>query len=228
MHVGAHLAEEANLYNQLLREKRGMTYWIESQPSKCESMRAILDPSLNTVINATIWSEDDVEKVFYETNNSESSSLLSLNLHENLYPEIKVTQHRNVTTKRVDTLIRDKSIDFVNLDIQGAELHALKGMANLLHQVKWIYCEVNREELYTGCALVEEIDSFLIDRGFIRVTTRWMPKVNWGDAIYFRYTNLPTWYRMRSLYVKFIWSCDLTSKWVKAHIPSRIRHFVRH
>jgi hypothetical protein len=73
---------------------------------------------------------------------------------------------------------------FVNIDIQGAELQAIRGMGELLTWIDAIYSEVNKEELYEGCATVKEIDSYLKKFNFERVATRWVLGKGWGDALY--------------------------------------------
>ena len=77
-----------------------------------------------------------------------------------------------------------KHIDFLNLDIQGAELLALKGARNTLPRVNSIFTEVNEIELYEDCALVHEIDSYLSEFGFRRVEMQIFENCGWGDAFY--------------------------------------------
>jgi FkbM family methyltransferase len=76
-------------------------------------------------------------------------------------------------------------IEFVNIDIQGAELLALKGMKKILRFAKYLYLEVNIRHLYKNCALITELDSFLNEYGFERKETK-MTKWGWGDAIYIK------------------------------------------
>lgn len=56
--------------------------------------------------------------------------------------------------------------DFWNFDIQGAELMALKGANDSIKYAKAIYLEVNVNELYKNCGLINEIDDFLSKRNF--------------------------------------------------------------
>jgi hypothetical protein len=58
-----------------------------------------------------------------------------------------------------------------------------KGAPNLLKKVNFIYTEINREELYKGCVLIDELDNYLETFGFKRVLTKWT-EFNWGDALY--------------------------------------------
>ena len=90
----------------------------------------------------------------------------------------------------VDTFFERNNLDaskytFWNFDIQGAELSALKGSLKSLVHAKVLYLEVNEKELYKGCALIGEIDSFLSQQGFSRHITV-MTRHGWGDAIYIR------------------------------------------
>lgn len=75
--------------------------------------------------------------------------------------------------------------NFLNIDIQCAELLALKGMTKVINNYDYIYLEVNKEHLYKDCALIDEIDSFLNTFNFTRVETFWTD-YNWGDALYIK------------------------------------------
>ena len=50
--------------------------------------------------------------------------------------------------------------NFLNIDIQGAELLALKGMGSLISYFDYIYLEVNKAHVYKKCALVNEAMSW--------------------------------------------------------------------
>ena len=45
--------------------------------------------------------------------------------------------------------------------------------------------EVNRDEVYENCPMIEDIDNFLKDFDFVRVAEVWQSK-SWGDALYAR------------------------------------------
>jgi hypothetical protein len=93
-----------------------------------------------------------------------------------------------VETKLLKDIIYKYPIEynFLNLDIQGAELKALKGMEEYLHKVDYIYTEVNADYVYKNCALINEVDDYLINFGLHRVETQIYPEYNWGDAFYIR------------------------------------------
>jgi len=183
MHVGAHKAEEFSSYKDSGSTK---TYWIEANPILASqlSLRFKGDNS-QEVIEAAAWDQDGLELELIITNNTQSSSLLNLNIHMDLYPDIFEDSRVRVQTSRLDTLLLDKiAPDFINLDIQGSELKALMGAQDLLVNCKWIYCEVNKVEIYEGCCLVEDLDKYLSAFGFERKWTRWFSNHGWGDALY--------------------------------------------
>jgi hypothetical protein len=61
----------------------------------------------------------------------------------------------------------------------------------LLSNFKWIYSEVNAQELYKGCVLVNDLDLFLNGFGFKRVETQWCGNTGWGDALYIHRSVMP-------------------------------------
>lgn len=69
--------------------------------------------------------------------------------------------------------IPDNFANVLNIDIQGAELLALKGISNLLNYFDYLYLEVNNNYLYKNCALVGEINEYLKSFNFRRVETSW-------------------------------------------------------
>ena len=76
-----------------------------------------------------------------------------------------------------------KKIDVVWMDIQGAELEALKGMGSLIKTIRDIHLEVEFRPVYLGQPLFDEIDEFLKEFGFKFVCFEY--KCSWfGDANY--------------------------------------------
>jgi hypothetical protein len=117
-------------------------------------------------------------------NSRGSTSLLDFSTHLVEHPDIVVESQLSVITTTLDELISPTTkFQLIVIDIQGAELEALKGFKDRLEIVRWIYCEVNKKELYKNCAQVGEIDLFLNEFGFKRKLTRWTIH-GWGDAIY--------------------------------------------
>jgi FkbM family methyltransferase len=186
LHIGAHGAEEHDAY---FDEGVEHVIWVEANPTLVADLNKNLDKEKNTVIESVVSDTDDEEVTFFITNNGQSSSILSLDLHRILFPDVHTVQELKVKTKTIKTVFVENDlnfgdIDFINLDIQGAELLALKGMGDEISQVKAIYTEINTASVYKNCALLEEMDSYLKEYGFTRTKTKLWENHPWGDALY--------------------------------------------
>jgi FkbM family methyltransferase len=197
LHVGAHRAEESVEYS---RFNWGDVVWVEAQPELVIDLRKSLNGAHNTVIEAAVWNESGLKLEFNIASNGESSSLLELGSHATSYPNIRFERSISVLTKRLDEVIPTiKFADFLNIDIQGAELMALQGLGSRIQEFNWIYTEVNKREVYSKCTLIEDLDQFLKLNGFKRVATRWIFGKGWGDALYLRETLSPSHLRKFSI-----------------------------
>ena len=184
VHVGAHLAEEAPDY-----EKFGWTpvIWVEAQPELANRLKQNLDSVDHKVIEAAVWDEDEIKLQLNIASNSQSSSLLDFGTHSNSYPSIVNVGKVEVITKRLDSLISVSDMpNFINLDIQGVELNAIKSLGRLINNLDYIFVEVNRKKVYIDCTQVSELDEFILYHGFKRRNTRWYILQGWGDALYVR------------------------------------------
>lgn len=187
LHIGAHMCEEYEDY-----EKAGLNetniIWIEGNPNLANKIINLFKN--RKILNACVSDKDNQEIDFYVANNGQSSSILEFGTHSKHHPQVKFTQTLKIKTKTIKTLYEENNIpnnfaNFLNIDIQGAELLALKGMNNLLLNFDYIYLEVNEEEVYKGCGLIKEIDDYLETYKFKRVETKITP-YKWGDAFYIK------------------------------------------
>jgi hypothetical protein len=60
-------------------------------------------------------------------------------------------------------------------------------MEEYLNKVDYIYTEVNSDYVYKDCALIQELDEYLLKFGLHRVETSWTD-CKWGDAFYIKKT----------------------------------------
>ena len=183
LHVGAHECEELNEYEKYI--ERNKILWIEAMPNK---VRMCQEQYPDILIENAIVS-DNIENVkFYVSNNGQSSSILELGLHKYFHPSIHYIGYFEGETQLLKNIICKYDIDFnfLNFDIQGAELKALKGMEPYLSKVDYLFTEVNSDYVYQGCALITELDDYLKQFGLQRVETVWFGENRWGDAFYIR------------------------------------------
>jgi hypothetical protein len=183
-HIGAHECEELNIYNNLGIKPENII-WIDALPSKVYEARCRGIPN---VFTAVITDKDDENITINVANNSQSSSILELGTHLIEHPEVVFINKINQKSITVDSFFERNNLDaskydFWNFDIQGAELLALKGAIKSIKHAKVLYLEVNSNELYKNCALINEIDEFLAQYNFKRVLTN-MTIHKWGDAMY--------------------------------------------
>lgn len=183
-HVGAHECEELLFYKQL-GLKSEQLIWIDAMQHKVDQAKARGIPN----VYQGVMSDNDNDVVdFNISNNGQSSSMLEFGTHSKHHPHVHYIDKHQLLTQRIDTFFINNKLDaskydFWNLDIQGAELMALKGGVDSLKHAKAIYLEVNTEKVYKDCALIGDIDMFLEAHGFTRIRTE-MTEYNWGDALY--------------------------------------------
>ena len=202
IHIGASTGQEFHEY-----QKNNIKHqlWIEAIPSVFEELKKTIESNPDAVaINACISDEDDKEVEFKITgiNNGESSSFLEMGTHLYLHSNVLVTETIKMKTRTVDEIfsqikrlglssrsgaqVIDTNYDFLNLDLQGCEIYAIRGMKDFLRNVNFIYSEVNATEVYRGNMLLPDFDNYLLQHGFERVELKWGVENHWGDALYLR------------------------------------------
>lgn len=190
LHIGGNRGEEAPVYLELGVIKQ---IWIEANPEIFEQLKVTLSNNPDALAyNYAIGDVDSVPVVLHVANNAgQSSSLLELGTHKKQHPDVHYVKDIPVVMRRIDCLIPEiviQQYDFLNIDIQGAELLALKGMGDYLKHFKWLYLEINQGQVYSGCGEVQEVDAYVAQFGFKRVETKMVGV--WGDALYIKNGNI--------------------------------------
>jgi FkbM family methyltransferase len=151
---------------------------------------------------------DGSKGMFRECNFAMTSSLFEPNTRllakfQGLEELVRVVKSYPVETTRLDEIPEVKGADLLKLDIQGAELLALRGGEKMLDDVLVIQTEVEFVELYQNQALFADVDAFLRGRNFqfhrMSSTGRtfkplilnnnpsaYFSQWLWGDAVYVR------------------------------------------
>ena len=182
LHIGAHDCQEEPVYLKYCED----IVWIEGNEN------IVTRQNKDNLYHALISDTDDEIVDFHISNNEQSSSILELGTHAKQHPNVRYVKKVKESTTRVDTFYKKNNFafdrfNFITLDIQGMELKALYSFGNILHNVDYIYTEVNRNHTYKECALVEEIDTYLSLFDFKRVETKWANNtLSWGDAFYMK------------------------------------------
>lgn len=185
IHVGGNTGQELADYYA-----NGVEYsiWVEAIPEVYERLAAnAANYPCAMCFNACIGEVDGKEVEFnISSNDGESSSVLELGLHTKYHPTVTYIDKVKMKAVRMDTLLSacpELEYNFLNIDVQGAELSVMKSFGESIAQFESIYTEVNSDEVYIGCCRVEQIDEYLAKYGFERVATKWTG-AKWGDALY--------------------------------------------
>lgn len=183
IHVGAHYGEEVGEY-----VKNGIQEIILFEPlSECFDIlqKKIFDLNANIEGHqVALGSSPGTAIMYLSDNQKQSSSILKPKVHLTHHPHVKFDGTEEVEVDLLDNF-DTKDYNFLNMDVQGYELEVLKGATETLKHVDYVYCEVNRDEVYENNAYVEEIDEFLLTYGMERVETSWVGEI-WGDALYIK------------------------------------------
>jgi FkbM family methyltransferase len=113
---------------------------------------------------------DGSPRTFYETSFGPSSSLYEPDLDVmsdfvGLAESCTVVSTREVATVTLDSVVEDQ-VDFLKMDVQGAELDVLRGAERVLSDVLVIHAEVEFVPIYRNQPLFDDVFRFLRQRGF--------------------------------------------------------------
>lgn len=190
LHIGANVGEEAPVYLALGVKKQ---IWIEANPELIPKLSATLSSNPEACFMRFAAGEENKPVILHVSNNAgQSSSILELGTHTVVHPDVHYTHDVEADMFRLDSFAPGTfdGCDFLNLDIQGAELMALRGMGTLVDQFKWIYTEVNKNEVYRGCATIDSVDLFMTAHRFKRVELYnnggFFDRLGWSDALYIK------------------------------------------
>lgn len=190
IHVGGHKAQE---YQEYVNAGIKNQVWIEANPVYYNEILNVVGSDKNCLVFNYAVFDEEKEVDFGLSNNGASSSILPLKEHKKYYPNIQYDGYLKVKTKRLDNIIKENFIDLLKhdglvMDVQGVELKVVKSLGDLLNKFKFIQSEVNLEELYEGCCLINELDEYLLKYGFERKITKLWDNgaVGWGDALYIK------------------------------------------
>ena len=160
----------------------------------------------NMICFPTGLGEKKAKKTLFLTAFPDASSTYPFNLSRlNDYANYKSHEVTGSAQIEADTLDNCLSkhpglrLDFIKVDVEGADLEVLKGATASLRTVKGIQVEVSFIERHVGAPFFGDIDAFLHQYGFelfILKREHWLrrnllygvnssPQIIWADAVYF-------------------------------------------
>lgn len=169
VHVGANVGQERDFYARLGLD----VLWIEPIPEVFAELRDnIAKLPRQRALQCLVTDRDDAPYEFNVANNrGESSSILALKEHRDVWPKVEYTRTLTLHSVTLATLVERERIDLepydaLVMDTQGSELLVLRGAEPVLGRFKFVKTEVPDFEAYAGCARLGDIAAFLEARGF--------------------------------------------------------------
>ena len=192
VHAGAAYLQELQTYQAMGARK---VVWIEAVPELCalmpDTIAALGDGRVEHVwVQALITDRDGEPVEFHHFNNQDGSSSIfrSTEKLQERWRSVRETGKVSVlTSSRLDSVlaglrVRPEEVDILVMDLQGAELLALKGAGAYLEHAAFVELEVSQEAIYDGGALFSDVDAYVQAAGFTRVS-----RLPWhGNVVYVR------------------------------------------
>ena len=126
-HFGAHHGQEVAMYQTNNFEE---IHLFEPQSTAFELLESSYQNVKNIFLyNFGLGAKNSSSLLHLGSGDGQASSVLKPNLHQDLYPYIEFNDSEEIEIKKFDDLDLNK-INFLNIDIQGYELQALKGCEN--------------------------------------------------------------------------------------------------
>ena len=165
---GAHDGSDTVVLQQKLG---GRVYAFEVVPEIFERLKQRTANNKNIICFPIALAAETGTAKFYvgEGSSDASSSLLAPKEHLVDHPDINFDRTITVETNTLDDWAAKQgitSIDFLWLDMQGAELMMLQHSPKILATVKMIHTEVSVRETYEGVTLYKDYKNWLTANGF--------------------------------------------------------------
>lgn len=157
--VGAHFGETYNTIRSVFPEQRIVSF--EANPN-CESVLK----QRGIEHHICLLGNETVEAVpFYINPDDRSSTGCSMYKEVSRYFERAETI--NIPMYRLDKIVPvEAKLNFLKMDVQGAELDVLDGAAGILSTIRWIYLEVSFVPCNENAPLFDKVYRSISDRGY--------------------------------------------------------------
>ena len=177
VHVGSNTGQERALYSEYgLR-----VLWVEPIAEVFDELVANLaSHPRQRAIRALLTDQDDAEYDFgISSNKGQSSSLLPLARHREMWPRIQYVESRRLRGITLQSLFRRERLSARDyqalvLDVQGAELMVLKGAGDLLQEFRFIKAEAADFESYAGRCSARRLTSLFAKPAYLPKKDRHM------------------------------------------------------
>jgi FkbM family methyltransferase len=175
IHVGANLGQERRYYWLLGID----VIWVEPIREIYDRLVDNLAPyPRQRAVNALLTDKDGEQVEFQiANNNGASSSILALEDHALIFPDIEYVERRTIESTTLPTLVEREKIPLdlfqaLTLDVEGAERLVLEGAGDLLGRFRYVKCEVSDFPSRSGTPTARELDGIMRAAGFQELARR--------------------------------------------------------
>ena len=164
---GAHRYQERQLFDQLFPNLEHI-YLFEPIPELALQLTRVEMTDARVRVFPVALSDHNGEEDFFITNNDgESSSLLRLGRHREIFPHVREVAATRVQCRTLDQVIHEFGLlkpDMLLLDVQGAEHQILSSLSSgLKRHIQVLYVEASLEEVYQGARCLDDLVALLAD-----------------------------------------------------------------
>ena len=172
LEIGAHFGTETQDFRRLLPnaeiiafepDPRNIKILKEREVDKICKLEEFALSNTNGKLEFYLSSGDCTnllsDTLFTSNDWSASSSLKKPKVHLDFHKWITFDEKVEVDSIRLDDYeyLNDRIIDFIWMDVQGAEDLVFKGSIETLKRTKYVYTEYNNQEMYEGQLNVQQI-----------------------------------------------------------------------
>lgn len=171
LEIGAHFGTETQTFRNLLPESEIIAFEPDPRNIKILKERGIdkickleefaisnKNGNLEFYLSSGDCSHWSGDPLLNTKDWSASSSLKKPKVHLDFHKWIEFKEKIEVPAIRLDDYepIKDKIIDFIWMDVQGAEDMVFNGAVETLKRTKYLYTEYNNQEMYEGQLNLEQ------------------------------------------------------------------------
>jgi len=236
--IGACEGEDSIRYSLLF--DKAIVYSFEPLPSNYAKCLTNFTEFSNTHIKAfqlALSNTNGVANFFISSGRPEGTEDSDWNFgnkSSSLYPPepsykqnywLKFENKIEVKTQTITSFCKEQliqKIDFIHMDVQGAELNVLKGAEDKLYSINAIWLEVENVSMYQGQPLRKDIEKFMKQSGFIKV----VDTAVYADAGDQLYINLAYYSKLNKFTIKLQTITLLKFIYFKL-LPSAIRNVLK-
>ncbi len=157
--AGAHFGETNLLISAIFPDTRVVSF--EANPN-CQPL---LEQQGIEYIIGLLGNETKENVPFYLNPNDVTSTGCSIYKEQSVHFKDAVKVDLNMY--RLDDVIPiEANMEFLKMDVQGAEIDVLKGASKILEKIKWIYLEVSFVKCNEGAPLFDDVFIYLKSIGY--------------------------------------------------------------